>query len=167
LTTPRLRPVELLDLARHKCDAFDSGLQELDEWLQRTAPIAAGAGTAATWVLCRGARVIGYYALAMGSVEHRGAPSRLRRGQPDPVPVLLLARLAVHRAEQGTGLGADLLRDAMFRAVAGARQYGARALIVDAIDDQAAAFYQRHGFLPLGGQRLYRRMADIERALRG
>jgi predicted N-acetyltransferase YhbS len=165
LTTPRLRPVDLLDPSRHNCDAFDSGVPALDAWLQRTAPIAASAGTAATWVLCRGARVVGYYALAMGNVEHRGAPSRLRRGQPDPVPVLLLARLALHRSEQGTGLGADLLRDAMFRAAAGARQYGARALIVDAIDDRAAAFYERHGFLPLGEQRLYRRMADIERAL--
>jgi GNAT superfamily N-acetyltransferase len=165
LTTPRLRPLELLDPSRHDCEAFDSGVPELDEWLQRTAPIAAGAGTAATWVLCRGARVIGYYALAMGSVEHRGAPSRLRRGQPDPVPVLLLARLALHRDEQGSGLGADLLRDAMIRAIAGARQYGARALIVDAIDDRAAAFYQHHGFLLLSAQRLYRRMADIERAL--
>jgi predicted N-acetyltransferase YhbS len=165
LTTPRLRPVELLDPSRHNCDAFDSGVAELDDWLQRTAPIAASAGTAATWVLCRGVRVVGYYALAMGSVEHRGAPSRLRRGQPDPVPVLLLARLALRRDEQGGGLGADLLRDAMIRAVAGARQYGARAVIVDAIDDRATAFYQRHGFLPFQGQRLYRRMADIERAL--
>jgi predicted N-acetyltransferase YhbS len=165
LTTPRLRPVELLDPSRHSCDAFDCGVPALDAWLQRTAPLAASAGTAATWVLCRGARVVGYYALAMGSVEHRGAPSRLRRGQPDPLPVLLLAQLALHRSEQGTGLGADLLRDAMLRAVGGARQYGARALIVDAIDDRAAAFYLRHGFLPLGGQRLYRRMADIERAL--
>ncbi len=167
MTTPRLRAVELLDPSRHDCDAFDSGVAELDDWLQRTAPVAASAGTAATWVLCRGARVVGYYALAMGSVEHRGAPSRLRRGQPDPVPVLLLARLALHRAEQGSGLGADLLRDAMFRAVAGARQYGARALIVDAIDDRAAAFYKRHGFLPLHGPRLYRRITDLERALLG
>lgn len=167
MTPPRLRPVELLDPSRHECDAFDSGVAELDDWLRRTAPVAAAASTAATWVLCRGVRVVGYYALAMGSIEHRGAPSRLRRGQPDPVPVLLLARLALHRAEQGSGLGADLLRDALIRAIAGARQYGARAVIVDSIDDRAAAFYQHHGFLPFHERRLYRRIADLERALQG
>lgn len=167
MTPPRLCAVELLDPSRHECEAFDSGVAELDDWLRRTAPVAAAAGTAATWVLCRGARVVGYYALAMGSVEHRGAPSRLRRGQPDPVPVLLLARLALHRADQGSGLGADLLRDALIRAIAGARQYGARAVIVDAIDQRAAAFYEHHGFLPFHGRRLYRRIADLERALGG
>lgn len=166
MTRARLRAVELLDPSRHDCEAFDSGAEELDDWLRRTAPFAAAAGTAATWVLARGPRVVGHYALAMGSVEHQGAPSRLRRGQPDPVPVLLLARLALHRDEQGAGLGADLLRDALIRSVAGARQYGARAVIVDAIDDRAAAFYERHGFLPFHGHRLYRRVSDLEQALR-
>jgi len=162
-----LGPVELLDSGRHDSQSFASGVAELDDWLRRTAEVAAAAGTAATSVLCRGSRIIGYYALAMGSVEHRGAPSRLRRGQPDPIPVLLLTRLALDRAEQDHGLGADLLQDALIRAVAGARQYGARAVIVDAINDRAAAFYARHGFLPLGGRRLYRRITDIDRALQG
>lgn len=165
MTQPRLRAVELLDSARHDRASFDSGVAELDEWLHRTAPVAAASGTAATWVLCRADRVVGYYALAMGSVEHRGAPSRLRRGQPDPVPVLLLARLALDRSEQGSGLGADLLRDALIRALAGARDYGARAVIVDAINDRAVEFYQHHGFLPLSGRRLYRRLTDIERSI--
>jgi GNAT superfamily N-acetyltransferase len=167
LSQPRLRPVELLDPARHHFDAFDSGVGELDDWLQHTAAVAAAAGTAATWVLGRGERVVGYYALAMGSVEHGAAPSRLRRGQPDPVPILLLARLALDLSEQGHGLGADLLLDALIRAVAGARQYGARAVIVDAIDDRAVAFYARHGFVSLAGRRLYRRITDIERAFQG
>jgi predicted N-acetyltransferase YhbS len=140
---------------------------ELDDWLVRTAQVAAAAGTAATLVLCLGQRVVGYYALAMGSVRHEGTPTRLRRGQPDPVPVLLLAKLALHR-EQGTGLGADLLRDALIRAIAGSRQFGARAVIVDAIDDRAFAFYQHHGFLPSAGEhRLYRRIGDLDRALGG
>ena len=165
MSQPRLRPVELFNPARHDHETFESGVGELDDWLRHTAPVAAAAGTAATWVLCRGTRIVGYYALAMGSVEHRTAPSRLRRGQPDPIPVLLLARLAIDRSEQGRGLGADLLRDALIRAVAGARQYGARAVIVDAIDDEAAAFYTGHGFLPLTGRRLYRRVTDIEQAL--
>jgi GNAT superfamily N-acetyltransferase len=166
LSEAGLRPVELLDPSRHDCHGFDCGIAELDEWLVRTAPLAAAAGTAATWVLCRDRRVVGYYALAMGSVRHEVAPSRLRRGQPDPVPVLLLAKLALHREEHGTGLGADMLRDALIRAIAGARQFGARAVIVDAIDDRAFTFYQHHGFLPFPGQlRLYRRIGDLERSL--
>jgi len=165
LTPPRLRAVELLDPSKHDCETFDSSVAELDDWLRRTAPVAAAAGTSATWVLCRTRRVVGYYALAMGSVEHAGAPSRLRRGQPDPVPVLLLARLALDRSEQGSGLGADLLRDALIRTVAGARHYGARAVSVDAINDRAFDFYQHHGFLPLTGRRLYRRITDIENAI--
>ena len=165
MSAPRLRRVELLDPAHHDVEHFDSGVQELDEWLRSTAVVAAAAGTAATYVLRRGEQVIGYYALAMGSVEHSGSPSRLRRGQPDPVPVLLLARLALDRSEHGRGLGADLLRDALLRAISGAREFGARAVIVDAADEHAAAFYRHHGFLPLTGQRLYRRISDLERAL--
>lgn len=167
MSRPGLRPVEPFDSGRHDYQTFDSGVGELDDWLRHTAEVATAAGTAATWVLCRGSRIVGYYALAMGSVEHRGAPSRLRRGQPDPIPVLLLARLALDRSEHGHGLGADLLQDALIRAVVGARQYGARAVIVDAIDDRAAAFYIHHGFLPLAGRRLYRRITDIDRALQG
>jgi GNAT superfamily N-acetyltransferase len=166
VTAAALGPVELLDPDRHDVSGFDSGVPNLDDWLRHTAAVAAAAGTAATWALCRGDRVVGYYALAMGSVERRLAPSRLGRGQPDPVPVLLLARLALDRDEQGSGLGPDLLQDALVRAVAGARHYGARALLVDAIDDRAVEFYRHHGFLALEGRRLYRRIADIERVLR-
>jgi predicted N-acetyltransferase YhbS len=167
VSAPRLRRGELFDPAHRDVERFDSGVQELDEWLRSTAIVAAAAGTTATYVLRRGDRIIGYYALAMGSVEHSGSSSRLRRGQPDPVPVLLLARLALDRSEHGKGLGADLLRDALLRAITGAREYGARAIIVDAVDEQAAAFYRHYGFLPLAGQRLYRRISDLERALQG
>lgn len=165
MSQPPLRPVELLDPDRHDTAGFDSGVASLDDWLRRTAPVAAAAGTAATWVLCRGNRVVGYYALAMGSIERRVAPSRLGRGQPDPVPVLLLARLALDRDEQRSGLGADLLQDALGRALAGARHYGARAVVVDAIDDRAVAFYRHHGLVPLEERRLYRRVSDIERSV--
>ncbi len=165
MSEPGIRPVELLVPAHHECDGFDCGVAELGEWLGRTAPVAAAAGTAATWVLCRGYRVVGYYALAMGSVGHAVAPSRLRRGQPDPVPVLLLAKLALDRQEHGTGLGADLLRDSLIRAIAGSRQFGARAVVTDAIDDRALAFYEHHGFVRFPGKsRLYRRIRDIERS---
>lgn len=109
--------------------------------------------------------MVGYYALAMGSVRHEVAPSRLRRGQPDPVPVLLLAKLALERQLHGTGLGADLLRDALIRAIAGSRQFGARAVVVDAIDDRAFAFYRHHDFLPFAGEHRLYRVGDLERAL--
>ena len=165
MSEPELGAVELLDPDRHDTSGFDSGVASLDDWLRNTAPVAKAAGSAATWVLCRGDRVVGYYALAMGSVERRASPSRLGRGQPDPVPVLLLARLALDRGEQGMGLGADLLRDALLRAVAGARSYGARAVVVDAIDDRAMEFYRHHGFVPLEGRRLYRRLSEVERAI--
>jgi predicted N-acetyltransferase YhbS len=166
LSAAPLRPVEALG-EDHGLDDFASGVETLDRWLGQSARTAAAAGTAATYVLCRGNRVIGYYALAMSSVAHAGAPARLRRGMPDPMPVLLLARLALDRTERGTGLGGELLIDALRRCVRGAREFGARALVVDAIDEHAAAFYRHFGFSELEGQRLWRRMSDIERALAG
>ena len=160
-----LSATALLDPACHNTEQFNSGVTALDNWLKRTAQVATRSGTAATWVLCRGEVVVGYYALAMGSVERRLAPSRLGRGQPDPVPILLLARLALDTEEPGSGLGADLLRDALLRAISGARQFGARAVVVDAIDAEAADFYEHHGFIKLEGLRLYRRISDIEASL--
>lgn len=161
-----LRRVEALR-EEHRLDEFGSGVDALDHWLRQSARTAAAAGTAATYVLCRGERVLGYYALAMSPVAHAGAPARLRRGMPDPMPVVLLARLARDRTEHGTGLGGELLIDALRRCVRGAREFGARAMVVDAIDSDAAAFYRHFGFLELEDQRLWRRIADIERALGG
>lgn len=109
--------------------------------------------------------MVGYYALAMSAVAHEGAPSRLRRGMPDPVPVVLLARLALARQTQGQGLGGHLLVDALRRCVTGGRQFGARAVVVDAINADAAAFYRHFGFGDLDEHRLWRRMSDIERSL--
>jgi predicted N-acetyltransferase YhbS len=162
--TEQLRPVELLT-DRHRVEGFESGNAELDQWLVRTAPVAARAGTAATYVLCRGPRVVGYYALAMGSISHVAAPSRLRRGMPDPVPVVVLARLALKRSEQGKRLGGHLLVDALRGCVRGGQAFGARAVVVDAIDDRAAAFYRHFGFHDLEGPRLWRRLGDIAQAL--
>lgn len=164
MTAEQLRPVELLT-DEHNLEGFDCGKAELDDWLVHTAPVAARAGTAATYVLCRGPRVVGYYALAMGSVSHSSAPSRLRRGMPDPVPVVVLARLALDRSEQDSRLGGHLLVDALRRCVRGGQEFGARAVIVDAIDDRAAAFYRHFGFHDLEGPRLWRRLTDIAQAL--
>jgi GNAT superfamily N-acetyltransferase len=164
--TERLRPVEQLT-DRPRVEGFECGQVALDHWLVHTAPVAARAGTAATYVLCRGMTVVGYYALAMGSVSHSAAPSRLRRGMPDPVPVVVLARLALYRSEQGSRLGGHLLVDALRRCVRGGQEFGARAVVVDAIDDRAAAFYRHFGFHDLEGHRLWSRLTDIGQALEG
>ncbi|MHB2022646.1 MAG: GNAT family N-acetyltransferase [Mycobacteriales bacterium] len=164
MTTEELRPVELLS-AGHRLERFHSGIDELDRWLRNTAHVAASAGTAATYVLCRNDVVVGYYALAMSAVSHTGAPSRLRRGMPDPVPVVLLARLALDSHEQGRRLGGHLLVDALRRCLRGGREFGARAVVVDAIDERAAQFYRHFDFHDLDHGRLWRRLADIAPAL--
>lgn len=164
MSTEEIRRVERLSLAHHP-EPFESGVAELDRWLRSSAHIAGAAGTAATYVLCRGNRVVGYYALAMSAVVHAGAPSRLRRGMPDPVPVVLLARLAVARTEQHSGLGGHLLIDALRRCVRGGCEFGARAVVVDAIDERAAAFYRHFGFRDLDEARPWRRLGDVAAAL--
>ncbi len=161
-----LQPIELFDPSRHRVQDFCSGSPSLDEWLKEHAHAASMAGTAATWVLPSSAHVVGYYSLAMGALARHGLPSRLGRGHPNPVPVLLLVRLAIQQELQGQGLGAELLGDALRRAVLGAWHYGARALIVDALDGSAYGFYRHHGFLPLTGLRLYRRVSDIARSMK-
>lgn len=161
-----LRPVEPLR-DDHHVDGFKSGVESLDRWLRQSARTAAAAGTAATYVLCRGDRIVGYYALAMSSVARAGAPGRLRRGMPDPVPVVLIARLTLDSGERGTGLGGELLIDALRRCVRGGREFGARAVVVDAIDANAEAFYRHFGVKELDRQRLWRRASDIDRALGG
>lgn len=149
----------------HELSTLDCGVEALDRWLRQSARVAARAGTAATYVLCRGEDLIGYYALAMSSVAHEQAPGRLRRGMPDPVPVVLLARLALDRREQGAALGGHLLADALARSVRGGREFGARAVVVDAVNDEAAAFYRHFDFRDLDGRRLWRRLSDIATAL--
>jgi GNAT superfamily N-acetyltransferase len=121
----------------------------LDEWLCRQAATAAVLGTARTFVVCESGtkRVAGYYALSSGALLRHDMPTaKSRRGLSDPVPVILLARLAVDRIHQGRGLGSSLLVDAIGRARLASRSAGAHALIVHAIDDAAARFYASHGF---------------------
>jgi predicted N-acetyltransferase YhbS len=162
----KLQPVELLG-AGHSLERFDSGAAELDRWLRNSAHVAASAGTAATYLLRRDETVVGYYALAMSAVTHDRAPSRLRRGMPDPVPVVLLARLAIDHREQGRRLGGHLLVDALRRCVRGGAEFGARAVVVDAINERAADFYRHFGFHDLDQGRLWRRISEITAALGG
>jgi GNAT superfamily N-acetyltransferase len=132
----------------HDLDAFDSGVPPLDQWLEKRARLNDTDGVSRTYVLCVGRRVIGYYALAAGSLIHGQATGAVRRNMPDPVPVALLGRLAIDRAWQGKGLGLDLMRDAILRVLAAADIIGLRAILVHAISDEAKGFYERCGFSP-------------------
>jgi predicted N-acetyltransferase YhbS len=130
----------------HELDGFESGVATLNEWLKRRARRNEADGASRTFVLCTDRRVVGYYSLAAGSVLHTAATGKVRRNMPDPVPALLLARLAVDQAWHGKGLGADLLADAVSRAIGAAETIGVRAILVHAISDGAKAFYEKHGF---------------------
>ncbi|TGY87814.1 GNAT family N-acetyltransferase [Marinicauda algicola] len=141
--------VQKLD-ASHDVDGFDCGKEPLDRFLQRHALVNQKAGSAQTYVVCRGEqRVAGYYSLAVGAVEHAEAPGRVSKGLArHPIPVMLLARLAIDRAEQGKGLGKALLKDALLRTAQAADIAGIRALLVHAKDDEARAWYEQFDFEP-------------------
>lgn len=157
----------------HDVSGFVSGNEELDSWLRRHALAAQQMDSARTFLLVRGgegagSRVAGYFSLTMSSVLRAEAPPKLVRGLPAyPVGMVLLARLAIDRGEQGKGLGALLLAEALRKAVAAGEAAAARLVVVDAIDDEAAKFYAHHGFIAAPGYplRLYRRMKDIRASL--
>ncbi len=133
--------------AAHLWNEFECGQASLDEWLKRRALANQLSGASRTFVAAgQDARVYGYYAMAAGAVSHQQATSGMRRNMPDPVPVMVLARLAVDRRAQGIKLGAALLQDAVNRAVAVSHNVGVRALLVHALDDRAKQFYQHYGF---------------------
>ena len=134
--------------ARHDVSRFRSGVPGLDAWLRGKARLNEAKGGARTYVACDGDRVVGFYSLAASSVEKRRVSSRVGRSMPEPIPVILLGQLAVDTGYRGQGLGSDLLVDAAKRALSAADVIGARAIVVQAIDDDAKAFYQRFGFRP-------------------
>jgi GNAT superfamily N-acetyltransferase len=168
VSRPRVRLERLDD--HHDLSEFDSGNEELDEWLRRHALAAQRMDSSRTFLVTRGGRVAGYFSLTMGSVLRAEAPAKLVRGLPAyPVGMVLLARLAVDRREQGKGVGALLLAEALRKAVAAGEAAAARLVVVDAIDDEAVRFYERFGFVaaPEHPRRLYRRMKDIHSSLEG
>ena len=135
----------------HRLGEFECGEAALDDWLKRRALANQATGASRTFVVTdEGGRVCGYYAMAAGAVSHQLATSRGRRSRnmPDPVPVMVLARLAVDRRAQGLHLGASLLQDAVNRAVAVSQNAGVRALLVHALHERARQFYERYGFQP-------------------
>ena len=146
---------------------FECGAPVLDEWLRRKAARNEGSGASRTYVVCEGARVLAYYSLATGSVEHGHAPGRVRRNMPDPIPVMILGRLAVDASVQGQGIGRGLLKDAILRTLKAAQIAGIRAILVHALDETAAAFYRKHGFLdsPIDSLTLMLPLAQARMAL--
>lgn len=153
--------------AQHHVSTFNSGVPELDTWLTRRALHNEASGASRTYVVSAEDRVVGYYALATGAVAQQQATSKVRRNMPEPVPVMVLARLAVDVAYQGRGLGSALLRDALLRTLNAASIAGIRAVLLHAISDDARRFYERAGFSasPVDPMTMMITLADVEKAL--
>ncbi len=135
--------------AQHQLDSFDCGKHALNDWLQRFARQAQGSGSARTFVVCDADRVVGYFSLTVGQIDTLEAPERIRRGMGQyPIPVIILARLAVDKACHGRGLGTGMLQDAIRRTLKIAEDAGIRALLTHPIDESAEMFYRRFGFEP-------------------
>ncbi|MGA2453983.1 MAG: GNAT family N-acetyltransferase [Solirubrobacteraceae bacterium] len=143
---------ERYDPARHDASSFGCGNEPLDRWLVRYAGQNERRDAARSFVATSdGHAVCGYYTLLAGQLEHRGATPAVRKGlsRHFPIPVAILARLAIDSRHQGRGLGAALLDDALGRVCLAAKQVAVRAVVVHALDESAAAFYERFGFKPL------------------
>ncbi len=154
--------------ADHAVEKFDCGQDGLNRYLQRFALVNQKAETARTYVACRDSRIVGYYSLAVGGVSHTEATQRVVKGMAKhPVPVMLLARLAVDHEAQGQGIGAGLLKDALLRTLQAADLAGIGALLVHAKDDTAASFYRHFNFdpSPTDPLHLFLLIKDIRRML--
>ena len=153
MTSP-LAVTERYDPSRHSPSAFESGSEALDRWLVRYAGQSERRDAARTFVLTDASAVIGYYALLAGELDHGEATERTRKGMSRhfPIPVAILARLAVDRRHQRRGLGAVLLRDALERVVLASEQLAVRAVVVHAVDRRAARFYEQFGFRALSSR---------------
>jgi GNAT superfamily N-acetyltransferase len=152
----------------HERATFRSGVAELDRWLVESALHAQAMRTARTFVWHEGdLRVLAYFSLAAHVIARAELSAKLARGSPDRIPAILLARLALDQRLRGTGLGGELLWDALSRSVAASQLAGARLVVVDAIDARAASFYVHHGFqvVPENPFRLVQKMNDIAAAL--
>lgn len=145
LDQDRFHPPEKLN-SSHRLESFDSGNSQLDDWLKRRALKNELEGASRTYVLCVGKVVVAYYCLANGAVAQTTATGRVRRNMPDPIPVVVIGRLAVDCRWQGKGIGQGLLRNAILRTLQAAEIIGIRAILVHAISEDAKQFYQKCGF---------------------
>ena len=146
LIPKKLSAPELLT-ERHRLDGFVCGEPALADWLRRRALKNQLEGASRTFVVCDGDAVIGYYALAVGAVSHLSGPGSIRRKLPDPVPVMVLGRLAVHMDWANQGIGHGLLKDALLRTLRVAREAGIGAMLCHAVSKDAKQFYLKHGFV--------------------
>jgi GNAT superfamily N-acetyltransferase len=165
-----MTPLRIEKLQRsHKIDDFDCGQEALNRFLIRNALQNQQSEGSQTYVALAGDKVVGYYTLVVGEVAFESAHDRLTKGLArHPVPIMLLARLAIETSWQGKGLGSGLLKDAMQRTVQAADIAGIRAFAVHAKDDEAKSFYEHFGFTPLPSDayHLFRLLKDIRAALK-
>jgi len=151
---------------QHRLEGFDCGKPSLNDWLVRHARQAQGSGSARTFVVSEEGRVAGYFTLTVGQIDTLDAPERISKGMGQyPIPVVILARLAVSRQDQGRGVGIGLLQDAIRRTLLISGQAGIRAMLTHPIDQDAARFYSRFGFIssPLREQQLLLLLKDARR----
>ncbi len=163
-----IAPPELLN-AKHELAHFNCGENALDDWLKKRALASHAGGGARTYVIQEHQRVLGYHCLASGSVASNETPSaKLRRNMPDPIPMIVLGRLAVDGPYQKKGLGALLLRDAIFRAITAAKIIGIKGMFVHALTQEAKNFYQKWGFQesPSNPMLLMISLKELEDAMR-
>ena len=154
--------------AKHQLGDFDCGKPALNDWLIRHAMQAQSSGSARTYVVVEGARVVGYFSLAVGQADAMDVPDRIRKGMGRyPIPVVILARLAVSLQDQGKGIGVGMLQEAIRRTIGIADQAGVRALLTHPIDEEASRFYRRFGFesSPIREQQLLLLLKDARKLL--
>jgi GNAT superfamily N-acetyltransferase len=165
LDVDRLQPPEKLT-SSHQLDRFDSGNAELDNWLKQRALKNELEGASRTYVICVDRTVIAYCCLATGAAAQTTATGRVRRNMPDPIPVMVIGRLAIDRHWQRRGIGRALLRDAILRTLQAAKIAGIRAILVHAISEDAKRFYESCGFTasPIDPTTLMVKISDAARS---
>jgi GNAT superfamily N-acetyltransferase len=162
----KLQPPQPIS-SEHDLADFDCDNVELNDWLKRRALKNENSGASRTYVVTVGQKVIAYYCLATGGVSNTDAPNRVKRNMPDPIPIIIIGRLAVSSNWQGQGIGRGLVRDAVLRTLQAAQIAGIRAILVHAISEEARKFYQRCGFIssPVAPMTLLITIADAKAAL--
>ena len=151
----------------HAVGGFDSGVVSLDDWLRRRALDNQASGASRTFVVRDEGHVVAYYALAASAVAPNAVPGRFKRNMPDPIPVVVLARLAIARSHQGQGLGRALFQDAARRAIHASEAIGIRGMLVHAISEEAKTFYLRLGLVasPIEPMTLMTTIMDLKASL--
>jgi ribosomal protein S18 acetylase RimI-like enzyme len=140
--------------SRHEIDRFNCGVDSLNDWLKKRALKNEKNNASRTYVVCSGMNVAGYFSLATGSIESSEAPGKIKRNMPSPIPVMILARLAVDIDYQDKKIGKGLLKEAVLKTILISEQVGLKGLLVHALNDNARYFYKAHGFIECPDQPL-------------